>query len=198
MTPVRVALRVLLLAAATVVIGGHEVQAHHAPDHWGPRAVVVRDETGRADTGAALRHAVDAWDAAEADLELTVRPGNGNGCGDPPLGEIAVCGYDSSDAGEARRWIVDGHIVRAAVLIDADGLRPEYLRGVSCHELGHALGLDHREAGRTCMAGRPSSETPDQHDRDALRVGHDHRHGEDSCDGRHAARIGRTCYVPFA
>jgi hypothetical protein len=163
----------VLLAAGAAAPGA---SADHTSGHWHDRTVVVRDETGFADHRRALDLAVRQWNAAGAAVRLELASGRGAGCDAPQAGEISVCRADlpPSRAGEARVWKQGDHIVRASVLVRADSWRFEHLVAIACHELGHALGLDHRSERTSCLTATIHSSQPDEHDLADLRAAHAH------------------------
>lgn len=151
--------------------------------------MLVRDETGSASVGAALEAAVASWNEATPDLQLRLGPGTGSGCrGD--AGEIQVCLTESTEyAGHARRSDVGGHISGAVVMIDVRRSGPN-VHAVACHELGHALGLGHRDEGSTCMRVAPVVDRPDQADLDRVRAAH-----EDTCRTRGLIEHNGNCVL---
>lgn len=174
--------------------GAPAAKAERAPAHWRVRTVTIRDETGSSAHRQALEHAAWVWSAAGAKITLKVVDGAGGGCAEPAAGSITVCGYTSArSAGEATTTVVDGHIERAVVRLELHDLTAEHLRAVACHEIGHALGLDHREGGTTCMTSPPTSTEPDEHDLRAVRAAHAHDDPARRCEGAHLVRVGSFC-----
>lgn len=140
-------------------------------DHWDVPVVVVRDETGDAALRSHLERSVGEWNRATPAVQLRVEAGAGTGCASA-AGEIRVCLTRSDGYAAETTTTHDGsHITSATVLVDA--VRSgRYLEAVVCHELGHALGLGHRDEGTTCMRPAPTVTTPDQADREAVRAAH--------------------------
>ena len=161
-----------VLIGLLLLLVGAPARAHEANvSHWDQQIVVVRDETGSADLRAALEHAIAAWNEATPRLQLQVEPGTGTGCRGGAR-EVQVC-LTRSDryAGSAQTERNGAHIRGAVVLIDA--VRSgSHLRAVVCHELGHALGLDHRSDGETCMRPAPVVASPDDIDLEQVRIAH--------------------------
>jgi hypothetical protein len=188
------------LALVLVTATGGEAQAHHGQWHWNQQVVVVRDETGFADYRRAIGLAAARWNAAGAGVRLEVAGGRGRGCGDPERGEITVCrrSFAGNQAGSARVWLEGDHIVRGSVLMDTRPRPYEHLVAIACHELGHALGLDHRSERSSCLTATIHASDPDEHDRAELRRLHAHSHGTPgpagtgSCGG-HVLRLGESC-----
>ena len=78
---------------------------------------------------------------------------------------ITVCGTLLPDTGGWGTTTPGGGV--AVVRID----RPEHYRWLLCHELGHALGLDHRPIGDpSCMAPDYRVPSPDQLDLQRVRA----------------------------
>jgi hypothetical protein len=161
---------------------------YHAYDfHWRDRSITVVDEVvrhlrpGRAHLPRKWREARNKVLAefnatGVVTLQLVVEPAPGT-C--HPLersyedadaataGTIRFCRtFDRSSAyGGWAYWRrdPDGHIAAAVVVVNGRTGG----RLILCHELGHALGLDHRSQSTSCMSGGPGSGL-DQHDRDEL------------------------------
>lgn len=174
-----ISLGIACISALGVVIAQPlTADAHHADEHWTVPTVIVRDETGIAEYRRAIAMAAARWNAAGSAVRLDVRDGLGRGCDAPSVGNVAVCRADlpSTTAGEARVWVDGDHIIKGSVLIDA-GARPfEHLVAIACHELGHALGMDHRAERSSCLTATIHSSDPDAHDRAELRRTHGHSH----------------------
>jgi hypothetical protein len=157
--------------------------------HWDVPEVLVRDETGHPDVGRALERAVAAWNEATPRLQLRVVPGEGSGCRGAD-GEIQVClTSGEAYAGSATTVEEDGHIASAVVLLELDRVGA-YVDAVACHELGHAVGLDHRSSGDTCMRERPTVAEPDDEDLRRVRDSHADHH----CERRSVASVDGRCF----
>lgn len=128
--------------------------------------------------GVSVGGPIDLWDKAKS-LSLDVSPGSHTSsfrraCPMPKEHEIRICAYPYRFAGEDGRTTLltegnpgSGHAVSAVVRVDTSGgccSRWE-VRALLCHEVGHALGLDHRSAkSRSCMATPINDARPDDRD----------------------------------
>lgn len=70
------------------------------------------------------------------------------------------------------------HITRAvASLSTTRSMSPAKRASITCHELGHALGLGHRQVTSSCLFnGNQFPGRPDRHDLDQLRTQYAHQH----------------------
>jgi predicted Zn-dependent protease len=170
MKGLRLAVLAIALALPAAADASHRT---HPYAHW-PKAgkeihVDVGDCLSRSHWRPAVRAAIADWSRSSVVTYHLV------GC-DSPLREFQVRNRDYGRTGwvgfASSTW-PHGHFATLAVgFNDYYGRRHSalYRRGAACHELGHALGLDHR-SGSSCLATPVSSYRPDpgRHDYNQLR-----------------------------
>jgi hypothetical protein len=84
-------------------------------------------------------------------------------------GAIRICNADYGDAwfGHTQLLVEEGVVTGGRIRVnDHWGVNTSFRRFVLCHEVGHSLGLAHREKGSSCLNG---GRHPDSHDLAMLR-----------------------------
>ena len=160
-------------------------EAAPPPLHWQrgahPLIVTVYDQTTDARWGAALHKLTDEWNVGTNGVEFVFSPDladceNGHG----PY-TVVVCVHENrseNHVGEAALYS-DGAGHLSQVLIWMDPRPDPAYNHLACHELGHALGVQHREAkARTCMTDGyvKRHPHPDQQDFDGVSSVYSHTH----------------------
>lgn len=148
-----------LLAALAVLLGAAPASASHGDSFWRlpTRTVYVEDTSSAA---WPVGRAAATW-SARTDVRLVYgRCRDGAGC--IRVRDTRWCDPDvyAETARQSRR-------VRVVTFdaCDAGRLSARERRSTACHELGHALGLDHRRPLGSCMAEPlEASAYPDAHD----------------------------------
>jgi hypothetical protein len=180
----------LAVLSASLLLPAQPASADHSwgGRHWPSdgRGLAVVNQAGDA-WNDYIGHTVNKWRRAVAPHATATFPqgpvairyesGGPPRCHSPGRGEILVCAWDGfapGVAGSARLYLDgNGHIQGATVLFD-----PRYhgdqLMSILCHEVGHALGLDHRSSGQTCMREHVGYTEPDGHDGDQIALNHNH------------------------
>ncbi len=107
---------------------------------------------------------------------------------------VRLCTHDDynfanpNKLGEAQVWTFPGtgHLAYATAKVEADRVSSDAeRRSAMCQEIGHTLGLDHRDplASDSCMVQTNGPEHPDSHDYDQLaNITHKHEQGEVTTD----------------
>lgn len=183
------ALALVLLCAVPAVGVGLASADHRWNGHWprssNPAEVKVVDST----TGAwrdAVAGAARRWSKKSSVIDISVAPGDSSGstrqsC-PAPKGGVRICNgnYSGSWAGLTEVTVAGQHFQAASIKIN-EGVAGGAKRAVMCHEIGHALGLDHRPGSDTssCMTAAVSaSQTkPDGHDLKMLKKIYRHADG---------------------
>ena len=150
-------------------------QAHHFNDggvHWAAtgatneRSLRVADCVGSR-WDAPLRAAITSWNASVF-INLRIV-----GCNQPH--QVKVSQQSLSGTGSWTQVSWSGvHFTSAHVKLNKATVSGKE-RHLACHELGHALGLDHRNETTSCMRTPVTSRTPDAHDYAAIRSAYSHR-----------------------
>lgn len=187
-------LRRLLFAAVTAglvlacIAPGAE--AHHSWGvHW-PRSSnpadlrFINSVTGAWRTPVA--RAAKEWSRRSAAVVITLKEGARDAASRQrcraPKGAVRVCSADYGDTSWAAitHVVADGnHIIRAKIKLNDRGAAAH--RALACHEMGHALGLAHRNQSEmsSCLTPYVSAAQahPDGHDIDQLASIYKHEDG---------------------
>ncbi|MDQ4134308.1 MAG: hypothetical protein M3179_14165 [Actinomycetota bacterium] len=176
------ALRRVIAALGTVplaVIGLDGVaEASHGSGHWRGAGVRIVTVEGR---GIDTSEAATVWSATDR-LELVATVGSG-GCETVP-GRIVVCIGDPWGYGQPAaipQLDLGRHISSCVAAIPPQFLSSSEFAGVVNHEVGHCLGLGHRELESRSVMGYADNRYPDAHDLDEIRNHHGHDDGPPLC-----------------
>ena len=142
--------------------------------HWsgsGVRTIIVVDKTQNTTWQLALDRAIVSWNSGTTNVRLVHRYGTGS-C-DTQGRDIEVCLGTSNFTNYA---FSGGHYLGVAIKLRSD--MHSFAEALSCHELGHAIGLSHRRSTDTssCMTSSvQSTQTrPDAHDYATVLSQHSH------------------------
>lgn len=170
----RLIVLVLLLSAPLALLASAN---HRGNDAWKRTTVTVYDYS-QAELDGYVATIVANWNAAlGGGLELVYERRPAKPCGDvdPVRGAMVVCSrahHEQYPAGVTWIWTNDEHeITKTKTVLVATGTHGSgtayWWHPMGCHELGHALGLNHWYTETdSCMGTQ--MQTPGSHDAEAL------------------------------
>ena len=173
---VKVVGALLLVASATIGLSSPASAMHGNGLHWiRPtsnmlRPVAVVDRTGNSSWGTKIKAAVNSWNGGLNTVELAYSTGSGS-CS-LNSGRIEICLGGSSRADWS--YNTNSHLLGAIVTLNRNAFSAA--EAMSCHELGHVLGLRHRAERPSCMTSTvyASQTKPDSHDFRQVDAQHNH------------------------
>ena len=167
--------------------------------HWSktekPLTVTIVDKTS-SEWGLSIEGAVSDWSLSDVlDVEIAKKRGSGKknaqNC-DPIEGRVVICNSEYGDTnwlGITQVWLDGDHITKATIKLNdtyfnqARFNTSEWRNYVTCHEVGHILGLDHADEDYnnsplgTCLdlvTDPELSQHPDKSDYDSLELIYSH------------------------
>lgn len=158
----------LLVAFAPPVYSSHRLSLHWVNRESRPTIFLVDATNGR----FPVREAADRWNQGGAShFKLSSSCPPNRGCTVVQLRAMRYLGL-------TRLYHDRTHLQRAEIdLSSTRRMSPAKRLSVTCHEMGHALGLGHRLATSSCMYNANAFPLrPDRHDYDALRAQYTHVH----------------------
>jgi hypothetical protein len=175
----------LAIAGVTLGLWPSGASANHAWKnlHWPSygRGLAIVNQAGP-QYDSFIRVTVEKWRRAVAPwatssfpqgpLALRYEADGPPRCENPAKGEIMVCARSLTRPGGLAYVYADsaGHIRGATVYFDPRVPRNR-LMNVLCHEVGHALSLNHRTGNRSCLG---AGSDPDRHDGQQIALNHSH------------------------
>lgn len=136
----------LLLMAAAWVIGPMRA-AEASPNRWDSSVVYVENHARGWPVHKAAKNLAKG-------SSLTLRVVRKCPPEKPCIRVYDVRNLPGNTIGRTSSWSSDGHTVAAEVYLEntwAKKANRKQKRGLVCHELGHAVGLQHSYRGNTCM-----------------------------------------------
>lgn len=168
-----------ILSVLAMLVGfGNPAEASHGFGHWRGAGVRTITLEGR---GIDASEAAAVWSATD---RLTLAPTVGSGGCDTVPARIVICIGDPWGFGQPAAMPeldLGHHIVSCVAAIPAAFLSSPELAGIVNHEVGHCLGLGHRELESRSVMGYAANRYPDAHDLDELRNKHGHDDGPPLC-----------------
>jgi predicted Zn-dependent protease len=167
--------RIILLFVFATAFWVADVDAAKGGHRLGPawrsaQNLTVYDCTTTPALADGIARAVAGWNKApEVEMSI-VRTSNCNPIqGAIVVKENALCGGWSASISTQGKQIKSVYVGLSTVHCGGPALPDEDLQLVACHELGHAIGLDHQPYGETsCMVGFDGTHLPNAHDYEQL------------------------------
>lgn len=174
---------VVALVFLLVFVSGAEAAKRFSNYRWDHREVILVENRMGREWNKAVEFSVKSWERAFPRLDFKVihRP-NKKGCGGAP-DRIVICKAKKNGSWSGLASIEAYNREIHSVAIWVVNYKPvnegEKWRGSStvslwdmntlCHELGHAVGLNHNTSSQSCL-GNDSLITPGQYDRQSLKM----------------------------
>ncbi len=168
----------------TLSLASPAAATHSYEKHWAHKSknfiVRIGDNVDASIQDGKYQRAFEAavyWWNNHPNVDLVIEPGQSAKCGFVK-GTVQVCAryYDTWWSGKAdTAYDSTGHTYAGYARINRkyhDSYSESSNQKVFCHEIGHTLGLGHRDVRESCMKQGGSGKYPDQHDFDMITTKH--------------------------